>query len=559
MIIKLLKVLGIVIAVVAILLVTAALLLNTDRAQNWLLQRAVAVLKDRLHTEVSAGHVSVSLFKGSVTLSQVEVDDQQGRKMLRMKELAVGFSPRALWHRQVVVTRAHVSGLKALLCRPASPSDSTANYQFLVEALKSRKKASAPTDSLTPAPPHPVTFRLETATIDIDSLVYQTDNGRPRKNTGKPHRGAFDAGHLDLCAAMTVRLDSSARHITITDCRAIDRGSGLQVDSLQLQAAISKDSIRLSDVTIRLPHTRLSFDQATVALPDTSAGRPLSYQVPRLTATVLLRDIAKPFAPVLKRFTTPLQLQSSVSGDADKMHFGNVRVQTADRRLLIQAAGNIAHLRQHHEFHVHFDVSRMTALPGMPEHIIDQFSVKKFMMKQLRALGRIDYRGHFDVVYRKESFAGQLNTQHGSLRFQFAIDENNKYLNGSAETDSLQLGRIMDMKDLHNIACHADFRFDISKPRTAVMRRQKGGKLPIGSVEAEVGEVHYKFITLRNVSATIVSDGALATGNVNDRGKRIDIGCDFSFTNTDQMQKLKVKPRVQLHRKRSTGAENKGK
>lgn len=549
---RLLKVLGIIIAVVVILMAAAAMLLNTDSVQNRLMQRAVVLLREKLQTEVHVGHVSVSLFKGSVTLDDVEVCDRQGRKMLRMDNLTAALDLDALWHRKVVVTDAHVSGLKAMLCKPASPTDSSANYHFLVEALKSPKSPSPPNDQ-TASPP--ISFLLKTATIDVDSLCYTTDNGRPRRNTGKPHHGAFDAGHLDICTAMTVTVRNAAAHqpmhYELCMTNFLDRGSGLRADTLRLQADVLKDSLHLSDVEIRMPHTTLTFPVAEVMLPDSSAGRILHYRVPHLTATTQIRDIAQPFAPVLKDFTTPLHLRCSVSGNADGMDFKDVQVSTTDRRLNINATGRIRQLRDKHRLHVHFDVSQMTALSGMPERIINHFPVKKHMMKQLHALGRIGYRGHFDVVRMKESFSGRLHTEHGNIDFQFAIDENDKYLNGTATTDSLQLGQIMDMKDLGRITCRADFRFDISKPRTAKVRQGRGGKLPIGSVKAEVSECHYKFLSLHHLSANIDSDGAEATGRVVEEGKLVNLSCNFSFTDTDQMQKLKVKPGISFHRKKS--------
>ena len=548
---RLLKASGIIIAAVVILLATAALLLNTDKVQNWLLQRAVTMLKEQLGTEVSVGHVSVNVAERHLTLSDVEVDDRQGRRMLRMESLTVGLDPQALWQREVVVTDARINGLKAQLCKPASPTDSTANYQFLVEAFKASNDAYESHETDKAHKPLPIAFRIATAIIDIDSLHYATDNGRPRRNTGKPHHGAFDAGHLDISAAMKVKLGNIMKdglHVVLTDCRAVDRGSGLQVDSLRLQADIGKDSIRLKDVKIRMPHTTLSFAEGTIHPSPTA----FHYSVPKLTATTQIRDIAKPFAPILKNFTTPLHLECGFSGDADGMRFDRVSVATTDRHLHIKATGNISHLREKHRLHVHFDVSQMTALNGMKERIISHFPVKKFMMKQLHALGRIDYRGHFDVLHKKEAFAGRLGTQHGSINFRFAIDEHNKYLSGTADTKALELGRIMDMKDLGSLNCRADFRFDISKPRTAKMRQQKGGKLPIGNIEAEVREGHYKFVTMRNVSATINSDGALAEGRIVDNGKLIDLTCNFSFTDTDQMQKLKIKPGIRLHRKKET-------
>ncbi len=415
---------------------------------------------------------------------------------------------------------------------------------------------------------------MEKATIGIDSLCYTTDNGRPRRNAGKPHHGAFDAGHLDVCAAMTLCLtinneDSvsaaspSAFRVSITDFHAVDRGSGLQVDSLHLNADIGKDSLLLSDVELCLPHSTISFAAATLVgtrrvasatVSDSVSAPMLHYHVPEFTATTQIRDIACPFAPVLKNFTTPLRVRCAITGDADGMRFDHVNVEADGLR--IDASGRISHLREKELLHVHFDVNDMTSTIRTAEQIINHFPVKKMMMKQLRALGHIGYKGHFDVHTGKshpsESFAGRLRTDAGDIRLNLVIDERDKYLSGSVDTDSLHLGRVMGMEDLERIACSASFRFDISKPRTAVMRREKGGKLPIGNVEAEVREGHYKHIKVHDLSATITSDGAVAEGIIIDKMKLFDLTCSFSFTDTDEMHKLKVKPGIKFHHRQNS-------
>ena len=104
----------------------------------------------------------------------------------------------------------------------------------------------------------------------------------------------------------------------------------------------------------------------------------------------------------------------------------------------------------------------------------------------------------------------------------------------------------MDYPKLGKIVCKADFRFDISKPRTAIMRRQLGGKLPIGQISAKVDEAHYGKIRVRNLTADIISNGAVAEGKAVAWGKRMDIVCSFSFTNTNEMRKTKVRPGLRL-------------
>ena len=168
-------------------------------------------------------------------------------------------------------------------------------------------------------------------------------------------------------------------------------------------------------------------------------------------------------------------------------------------------------------------------------------------MKQLHALGNISYNGHFDVLWKKELFDGLLKTETGDLRFNLGLDEENKYVSGKVSTDSFELGRAMDMPGLGKIVCKANFKFDISKPRTAKMRKLKGGKLPIGHVDAEIEEAKYKLIRARRVFAEINSDGAVAEGKITVKGKYMDMLCSFSFTNTNEMQKTKVKPGIKFH------------
>ena len=105
----------------------------------------------------------------------------------------------------------------------------------------------------------------------------------------------------------------------------------------------------------------------------------------------------------------------------------------------------------------------------------------------------------------------------------------------------------MEMPDIGMIVCKANFKFDISKPRTAKMRQQKGGKLPIGQVDAEVFEAKYKKVKVRNIVANMKSDGAVAEGNITMKGGRVDVLCGFSFTNTNEMRKTKIKPGIKFH------------
>ena len=387
-------------------------------------------------------------------------------------------------------------------------------------------------------------------TLQMDSVCWTTDNHKPRKNTGKPKRGFFDAGHFNIVAQMKVRVEKMTKDsvvATILDCKAQDPVSGINVTKLRCLVETDRKVATLKNFSISLPNTTLKFDRAQLTLPSKKEDRKLQYQTSLITGRTLLKDISRVFAPVLKNFNEPLLLQTRMSGNDEGMQFRDVKVSTAKKDLNISASGFIKGLKDKYKLQVHFDVHRMTAHSGSKERIISQFPVKKFMMKQLHNLGTIGYTGSFDVLWKREQFAGVLTTKPGKINFSFALNENTKYVEGTVHTDSFELGQAMGMPDVKKVACKATFKFDISKPRTAIMRRKVGGKLPMGEVYAEVYEAKYKLLHVRNTVATIKSNGAVAEGEVNFRGKRLDVLCSFSFTNTNEMQKTKIKPKLKFH------------
>lgn len=377
----------------------------------------------------------------------------------------------------------------------------------------------------------------------VKQAHYKNDNHLPRKNAGRPKRGFFDAKHLDVIADFHVVLDSIGKErITghLNEFQAKDSVTGIDIRNLQTKFAYTKERISLRDITVQQKSTVLNVSSGEIVLPDKKEGREFSYATGLITGKAYLKDISRTFAPVLKNFSLPLNLSLTMKGTPNTISFRNVKVNTNDNKLQLAATGNITNLKDKYKLLVKFDVSRMHAKPGIAEKIINQFATKKLMMNQLNNLGDINYTGSFDVLYKKEIFRGLLKTAAGNLNFEFALDELNKYVNGKVSSKRVELGKVMNIKEMGPMDASADFTVDISKPRTAKMRKAKGGKLPIGFFNAKVNDVSYLGIHIRNLTATLNSDGAVATGEVYQSGRIRDLYFSFSFTDTDQMQKMKV-------------------
>ena len=578
-IIKTLKIAcGIVVGIV-VLLGGATLLLNTKSVQNKMLKKATELLTEKLQTTVGIDSISVNLFAQEIRLYGISVEDQQQRKMLQLKKLAVDLSLNKLLQNEIRVKKAEISGLDALLLKPSK--EEPANYQFILDAFKKEKKDSTAIQQPESNKKSPMILDVSNAklsdihikyndnditllqakyekrwlshpTISIQQLRFITDNHKPRKNTGKPKRGFFDAGHLDITTNLEIVIDSMGNDglmARLTQCTARDSVSGIDIRDLRADVRADKNKVRLREVVVQQKGTILNIDEGELTLPNKREGRALSFTTGTIRGKALLKDISRLFAPVLANFTLPLNLSVQASGNDSTIAFRNIRVTTDDKKLSIQANGDISHLKDKEKLDIRFNVSKMTAAGDIKQRIINQFPVKKLMMKQLNNLGNISYAGQFAVLWKREVFQGVLRTAGGPLNFRFTLDENNKYIIGNASSKAFDIGKVMDMKDIGKIAANADFKIDISKPRTAKMRQQKGGELPIGSVSAQVEDCSYKKIHVRNLSANIKSDGAVASGDIVQRGMRRDLFCSFSFTNTDEMQKIKItKPGIKFHK-----------
>ena len=611
-----LKVVVGIVGILLVLLLVAAVLLNTHSVQNKILQVATERLEEKLQTRVKIDEVRVDVFEQEIELKGLEVEDQEQRKMLVLDALSVSLNLRELMSRKIVVSKADVEGVIARLYKP---DDGPANYQFVIDAFKKGKPTAgdsvqqdtttkkkepfkfdvshlrlskvdvqyndnklaigeigydegwfgSPTGDIrqitgqwelqTKKGPQTIKFGLSDAHcsvqegkygVTIGGLRFSNDNHLPRKNATKPKRGFFDAGHLDVTADMKMIIDHLSKdsiHAKLMKFVANDSVTGFHVKDLHFAVGATKERAILRQVVVQQDSTVLQFDSASVVLPSKKEGRGFSFQTSLVKGKAFLKDISRPFAPVLKDFKMPLELSVLFSGTDTTLMFKDINVHTPDNRLKISAVGDISHLNKKKELDIHFHVNKMTAKGTVKQDIIQQFPVKKLMMKQLAALGDITYVGDIYIPFHREVFKGVLGTAVGNIQFNFGIDNDTHYVAGWAETKEFQLGKAVDMKGLGAVGLKGTFKVDIDKKRTAQARKQNGGgKMPIGDVNATVYEASYKGVKVKNLMVNIKSNGALVEGDVSQENKGLDWACNFSFTDLDKLSHIKVKPKVKV-------------
>lgn len=605
----LLKILGGILALIIVALIALSIWLDSAENRNRILQRTVEVLSEKLQTKVGIDSLDVRVFAGKVDLFNLYIEDQQQRKMLGIDTISVELDIKALINKTISVNYADVYGVEVFACKD---SLGVPNYQFVIDSLKTDKKKekkkmdiSFNVEKAELKRVHVIFDKFEcwlgdlylsgtqqkasvqlsdflykwesmtkrgkqanecflshakvsatmnedttgTAKVLVDSIFYTSCVDAPHKRVGRPKRGYFDAGHMKVAAYAELDVPfwcKDSASVIIKHLAAYDHASGLQLDTVTLRAGVNRRQVDVKDIHLVVTESHFDIPDATIVLPDST--RQLTYSTGMIDGTVILTDIARPFAPfALKQFRMPLEVNAIMEGDTATIRFHKAHVFTKDKKFSVYADGRVTGLKHKTDLDVHFDVRNMRMTNDKVFEVIYQFPVKKFMMTQLKQLGTIGFNGNLNCYFKREQFDGILTTAAGPITLNLTVDDLNKYIHGSVRTKTFNLGKAVEMSFLGEIDCSASFDFDISKPRTALIHQRNKGKLPIGSVKAVINEAHVKKIKFKDIRANINSDGALALGEVFAPGKQVDLLCDFSFASTDSLSKMKIKPHVKIH------------
>ena len=389
-----------------------------------------------------------------------------------------------------------------------------------------------------------------TGKLRLMRLHYTTDNHKPRKNVTRPKRGAFDPGHFNVWVNLEAELNRASKDTLLANILSgnlTDTLTGFFVSDLKGKVNLLGGVAYMKDLTFRQLDTHVAIDSARLQLPSKKKGTQLAYTTGTITVNTLLKDISQAFAPVLKNFSIPLSVTTSMMGNSDGMTFNDVHVFTADKQLDIKAKGGISDLRDKEKLAIRFDIENMHTYSTKALEIINQFAVKKLMTDQLKSLKTIDYSGELGIYRKNERFGGKLSTQEGMIDFKLSLDENDKYIFGNISTDSFNVGKAFNVKGIGALAFVGDFKVDFSKERTARKRKDKNGKLPIATAQIQVKDVHLGKLRLTDIFADINSDGATALIDVDKPGKMADIGFDIRYTSTTEGTKVKVKPKLHFN------------
>ena len=337
------KIIAILVGVIILLGVVAFFTLNSSSFQAKMLGKATDMLQEKLETKVQIDRIYFDLLEFDVELYGVDIEDREQRKMFQMDELEVALSLRRLLMNEISLKKASINGLRARLYKeddqPANYQfvidafkKDTTETQGEEEAKKKKKMAfniskaniknidvsynenqvkigdisyhqgwiggktgtvkdvylqwtsetkKGPNDNLASIDKMKFKEEGEGGVVELEGLHFRKDNRLPRKNTGKPKRGYFDAGHLDITANMTVALhhiDKDSICASLYQCTAKDTVTGFDIRDLRCDVTVIQGVAHIKNLQLQQVDTKLKIEKAEMVLPNNKRQHTLVVQ-----------------------------------------------------------------------------------------------------------------------------------------------------------------------------------------------------------------------------------------------------------------------------------------
>ncbi|MES2800147.1 MAG: translocation/assembly module TamB domain-containing protein [Bacteroidota bacterium] len=309
---------GIIAEWILILLIILAFAIRTELFQTYLAQKATAYLSKELKADIKIGKMSI-VFIDQLLLEDVSIVDPNKDTLGRIGRLYVTLDDYNLKTKVILLKKAELEDGTVHLFRDQKNGDF--NFKFLSDYFKS--------DSKTPSSKP---FKLGLKELQLSNVDFKYDDFRKEN---KPY--GVDFNHLDLKGinlfATNFSLNNGDIKATLAQFSAREK-SGLEVENLATIAHVNTTGIRLKDLKIKTPLTKIDapiFQLLYGSYADFSEFVDKVNFVSYLkSSSVSMKDVSL-FATTLQGMDAQIDLSGNVSEKIKNLKLRNFDIRTGKR------------------------------------------------------------------------------------------------------------------------------------------------------------------------------------------------------------------------------------
>jgi hypothetical protein len=288
------------------LLLLVVILIQIPSVQNFIKDKAVTFLENKIHTKVKIGHISLGLPK-LIVLDSVYFEDQKKDTLIAGDKLKVDISLFKLLNSKVEINEINLQGITANVYRGA---DSVFNFDYIIKAFASgQKKPVKPTAST-------MKFSLDKIILDkihisykdvttgnnvkfllghFDTRIKDFDMDKMKFTIPKITLSSVDARIIQTPAGSSIAkaasVDTSTKPINMTLNLGVIDLSKIKVDYRTNEMTASVDLGKLLIEMNKLDLKNQKADINNISVDDTKAS--LTFAKPQTVKKAVIKTIKK--------------------------------------------------------------------------------------------------------------------------------------------------------------------------------------------------------------------------------------------------------------------------
>lgn len=469
-----------------------AILLHIPAIQEMVGEKVAEVVAETLKTNVRVGRVDVGFFNRLV-VDGLRIDDQQRQPMIQASRVAAKVDLVSLFQGKVRISSAQLFGLDARLYQ--KDAHTPPNFQFALDALSDKDNKE----------PSHIDLAIQSLVVRNGSVRYD-QLWQPRKAGLSPSHLHLSqlSGHFVLHSLTPDGLKADIKKLSFCE------QSGLQVDALSLHFKADQRQARISDLSLRLPHSLLVVPEVAVSYRMAEGSidwRTAQGRACIASSHVTVSDLAF-LQPGLKDCDRLVSLELEARMAASQLQMSGLRLQS-EGLLDTRLTGRVSLKNPANDWQV--NIVRLSAdLPQLSSLLAQLTQGNTKLPAEVARLGHVNWTGSFAQLHGRMEAKGRLLSDAGFVRLNAAL--RGREVSGMVETEGFELGRLLGNPDLGGLAAKVEGRALIPQ-ELSQLRFEAKVSVPYFDFKG----YRYRQIHLDGAMANDVFDGLLSLDDSNGR------------------------------------------
>lgn len=488
------------------------MLFNLPYMQGVLANWVANALSDKIGSEVKIESVNIG-FLNRIIINDIEIKDLADEEMLKVARISTSINVLPLLQNKIDISTAQLFGAKAKLYKDTLDSDP--NYQFLLDAFKSKEEKPSQID------------------LNINSLIMRHIDVTYDVRSEDKTNGIIDANHIALDDfGININLKcftNDSLNIAVKRLQATEKNSGISLNNTKFTLVANKQQASLYNFELNSRNSSISLDSVNLNYSEYEKNKTFSYSRTLVSANIVPSDFSY-LSPILSHITSPIVCSVSTEGSDKELFVHNININNVDNTFLLQGSGNVKSPLQKSLRTINFSIETLDATSEAIKQIAEVAELKEPISNRIFALGGIHYKGDVKITPQTNISEGYLKTDAGSLEYDIDYG-NDKLLIANIKTDSLNIGKILEDEKLSTVG------FDIHA--SANLANNQSG-IPNGNIEGEIKHAYYNGYRFHSINLDLTSNNGIVNGDIDSKDENILCDGNFTFDNSVSHKGIKL-------------------